>query len=60
MDEYQSPEHSELRHAIVTGLNRTHTLLAKQPNANVSRLDHGHIILPIPNGQGNLARSVSD
>ena len=57
MHQQQPPEHAELRQGVVTRLHSTHPLLSKQPNTNVSSLDHGHIVGSISNRQCYFVQS---
>ena len=53
MNQNQTPEHLELRYGEVRGLNGTQALVSVESNANMSLINHGHIISSIAYCQSN-------
>ena len=51
--QYQTPEHLELWYGEVRGLDGTQALVSVKANADMSLINHGHIISSIAHSQSN-------
>ena len=53
MDQEQPLEEPELCDAVVGGEDGLHPLLPADPHPDVRGLDHGHVVGPVPDGEGH-------
>jgi hypothetical protein len=60
MDEQQPRQEPKLRNGIVRRVHSLETLLARDTHANVSRLDHAHVVGAVSDRERHHAEAVFD